>query len=78
MQCVIAFFWRPPPLISGLRVWMTTPPALSEGLDPPLIFHNKVFLLVNFRDVANAFYLKIDESKLFYQNIVAQMLLWNR
>ena len=38
------------------------PPALSEGLDPPLIFHNKVFLLVNFRDVANAFYLKIDES----------------
>ena len=37
------------------------PPRLSEGLDPPLIFHNKVFLLVNFRDVANAFYLKIDE-----------------
>ena len=49
----------PPPY---LRVWMTAPPALSEGLDPPLIFHNKVFLLVNFRDVANAFYLKIDES----------------
>ena len=40
----------------------TPPPPLSEGLDPPLIFHNKVFLLVKFRDVANAFYLKIDES----------------
>ena len=53
---------------SYLRVWMTgppnphPPPPLSEGLDSPLIFHNKVFLLVNFRDVANAFYLKIDES----------------
>ena len=38
------------------------PPPLSEGLDPPLFLHNKVFLLVNFRDVADAFYLKIDES----------------
>ena len=51
---------------SYLRVWMTRPPQplppLSEGLDSPLIFHNKVFLLVNFRDVANAFYFKIDES----------------
>ena len=51
---------------SYLRVWMTDPPnpppPLSEGLDSPLMFHNKVFLLVNFRDVANAFYLKIDES----------------
>ena len=41
------------------------PPPLSEGLDPPLIFHNKVFLLVKFRDVANAFYLKIDESSYY-------------
>ena len=48
-----------PPLSQGLD---DRPPPLSEGLDPPLIFHNKVFLLVNFRDVANAFYLKIDES----------------
>ena len=48
---------------SYLRVWMTAPPPpLSEGLDSPLIFHNKVFLLVNFRYAANAFYLKIDES----------------
>ena len=50
---------RPPPLSQGLD---HRPPALCEGLDPPLIFHNKVFLLVNFRYVANAFYLKIDES----------------
>ena len=52
---------RPPPYLraQGLD---DRPPALSEGLDPPLIFHNKVFLLANFRDVANAFYLKIDES----------------
>ena len=49
----------PPPLSQGLD---DRPPALSEGLDPPLIFHNKVFLLLNFRYVANAFYLKIDES----------------
>ena len=49
----------PLPLSQGLD---DRPPPLSEGLDPPLIFHNKVFLLVNFRDVANAFYLKIDES----------------
>ena len=61
-MCHCIFLETAPPLISGLRVWMTAPPALSEGLDPPLIFHNKVFLLVNFRDVANAFYLKIDES----------------
>ena len=44
---------------SYLRVWMTGPPQplppLSEGLDSPL-------MLVNFRDVANAFYFKIDES----------------
>ena len=56
--------WRlGPPLISGSG-WLGPPPPspLSEGLDSPLIFHNKVFLLVNFRDVANAFYLKIDES----------------
>ena len=50
-----------PPLISGSG-WPPPPPTLSEGLDPPLIFHIKVFVLVNFRDVANAFYLKIDES----------------
>ena len=49
----------PLPLSQGLD---DRPPPLSEGPDPPLIFHNKVFLLVNFRDVANAFYLKIDES----------------
>ena len=28
-------FWRPPPIPTYLRVWMTAPP-LSDGLDPPL------------------------------------------
>ena len=57
------FFGDWAPLLSqGLDDRPPTPPPLSEGLDSPLIFHNKVFLLVNFRDVANAFYLKIDES----------------
>ena len=27
-------FWRPPP--TYLRIWMTNPLNLSEGLDPPL------------------------------------------
>ena len=49
------------------------PPPLSQGLDdrPPRLiwrsgsapdFSDKVFLLVNFRYVANVLYLKIDES----------------
>ena len=33
----IFFFWRLPPLFSGLRMTATPPPPLSEGLDPPLL-----------------------------------------
>ena len=33
-------FWRPAPLPTYLRVWMTGCPPLSEGLDPPL-YNNK-------------------------------------
>ena len=29
---------HPPPPLPYLRVWMTTPPPLSEGLDPPLLY----------------------------------------
>ena len=35
----IFFFWDRPPPPPYLRVWMTAPPPLSEGLNPPLYSH---------------------------------------
>ena len=61
-MCHCIFLETTPPPYLRAQGLDDRPPVLSEGLDPPLIFHNKVFLLVNFRDVAIAFYLKIDES----------------
>ena len=44
------FFWdRTPPI---LRVWMTAPPPLSEGLDPPMILEfatNGILALIPFK-----------------------------
>ena len=33
----------PPPTFPYLRVWMTSPPCLSQGLDPALKWHSRLF-----------------------------------